>query len=123
MEPKKQIEYVLKQPKKEGIPKRVKKVVKKFGYSDLSIIEDGYYSNEILNEIIEKNKLRWFYDMYIGNTLTKKEGLIQFNSETIYLFYKRREDESSYKFYFALYPDSKDSLTFYLNTIKKYKLI
>jgi hypothetical protein len=123
MEQKKQTEYILKQPKKEGIPKRVKKIVKNFVGSGFSVIEDSYYSNEILEEIIEKNKLKWFYDIYIGNILIKKEGLIQFNTDSIHLYYMRRENESSYKFYFALYPDSKDSLTFYLNTIKKYKLI
>jgi hypothetical protein len=123
MEQKKQIEYILKQPKKEGIPKRVKKIVKNFVGSGFSVIEDSYYSNEILEEIIEKNKLKWFYDIYIGNVLIKKEGLIQFNTDSIHLYYMRRENESSYKFYFILYPDSRDSLRFYLNTIKKYKLI
>lgn len=123
MEQKKQTEYILKQPKKEGIPKRVKKIVKKFIGSELSLIEDSYYSNEILNEIIEKNKLRWFYDIYIGDVLIKKEGLIKFNTDSIHLYYIRRENESSYKFYFILSPESRDSLRFYLSTIKKYKLI
>jgi hypothetical protein len=123
MEQKKQTEYILKQPKKEGIPKSVKKIVKNFVGSGFSVIEDSYYSNEILEEIIEKNKLKWFYDIYIGNVLIKKEGLIQFNTDSIHLYYMRRENESSYKFYFILYPDSRDSLRFYLNTIKKYKLI
>jgi hypothetical protein len=123
MEQKKQTEYILKQPKKEGIPKKVKKIVKNFVGSGFSVIEDSYYSNEILEEIIEKNKLKWFYDIYIGNVLIKKEGLIQFNTDSIHLYYMRRENESSYKFYFILYPDSRDSLRFYLNTIKKYKLI
>lgn len=119
MDTKKQTEYILKQPKKEGIPKRVKKMVD----STLSVIEDGYYSNEILNEIIEKNDLKWFYDIYIGNVLIRKEGLIKLKSDLMYLYYIRRENESSYKFYFMLRPDSRDSLLFYLNSIKKNKLI
>jgi len=88
-----------------------------------SIIETEFYIKDALNRIIEKNNIIWSIKFFNGSSISLKEGLVKFNDSTTYLYFIRRKDEDTYKFYCLCEETSSDSVVFFLNGYKKYKTI
>lgn len=88
-----------------------------------SIIETDFYLADALTKILEKNNIVWSVK-YFGNVgVELKEGLIKFTQSLTYLYFKKRKDEGSYKFYVLCEETSTDSVIFFLNSYKKFKTI
>jgi len=88
-----------------------------------SVIETDFYVKDALNKIMEKNLLLWSIKYYNGRSLQYKEGLVKFNNSNSYLYFIKRVDEETYKFFFVLPEESNDSVLFYLNSLKQFKTI
>lgn len=88
-----------------------------------SIIRTDYYQLEALKSIMNKNKVAWSDKYFNGNMTIYLNGLIEFNDSDTILFFKKREHETIYKFFFLCKETSTDSIIFYLNQLKKYKTI
>jgi len=88
-----------------------------------SVIETDFYTKEGLTNIISKNKLVWSVKYFNGSSIFYKEGLIKFIQSESFLYFIRRIDEDTYKFFAILPEESNDSMIFYLNSLKKYKTI
>jgi len=87
-----------------------------------SIIETDFYSVDALRSALSKNELVWSNKYFDGSTTIYNNGLIEFKNNILFYFIKR-ENENSYKFYCLSKEDSKDSIIFYLNQLKKFKTI
>ena len=95
MENKKQVEYILKSPKKQGITNKIQKRIRKLSNIEtLSIIEGGTYPQSVLDEILSKNIVKWFIDSHVGDIIIKKEGVARFASDNVYLYYKKQRIRS-----------------------------
>ena len=88
-----------------------------------SVIETDFYTKDALSKIMEKNTLLWSIKHYDGRGLQYKEGLVKFNNSNSYLYFTKRVDEGTYKFFFVLPEESSDSVLFYLNSLKQFKTI
>ena len=88
-----------------------------------SIIETEFYTKGVLERIMEKNDIIWSSNLFNGRSISLKEGLVKFNNSTTYLYFIRRKDEDTYKFYCLYEESSSDSVVFFLNGYKKYKTI
>jgi len=88
-----------------------------------SVIETDFYVKDALVKIMEKNLLLWSIKYYDGRSLQYKEGLVKFNNSDSYLYFIKRVDEGTYKFFFVLPEKSNDSVLFYLNSLKQFKTI
>jgi len=49
--------------------------------------------------------------------------LVKFGKSNSYLYFIKRVDEGTYKFFFILPEESNDSVLFYLNSLKQFKTI
>jgi len=88
-----------------------------------SILETEYYTNESLVTLLQKGKLSWYnYDLK-GKVLVKKEGLIEYSKNQIYIYFKKRDDESSYKYFVLSNSDSLDSVIFLFHNLQKFLTI
>jgi len=81
------------------------------------------YGKDALDKIMEKNLLLWSIKYYDGRSIQYKEGLVKFNNSDSYLYFIKRVDEGTYKFFFVLPEKSNDSVLFYLNSLKQFKTI
>ena len=84
-----------------------------------TIIETDFYRVEVIKEIISNNNLLWsnkFYDRY---TIVYKQGLIKFKNDNIFIYFVKRKDENTYKFYILCEENKTDSVVFFLNKFNK----
>ena len=88
-----------------------------------SVIETDFYIKEALDIILSKNKIVWSVKYFNGSSIDIKEGLVKFDNSNTYLYFIKRVDETTYKFYAIIPEDSSDSMIYYLNSLKKYKTI
>ena len=88
-----------------------------------SIIETDFYLIEALNKMTENNKIIWSIKHFGDRGIQLKEGLIKFTDSLTYLYFKKRKDENTYKFYVLCEESSTDSVVFFLNSYKKFKTI
>lgn len=88
-----------------------------------SVIETDFYVKDALDSIINNNILLWSVKYFNGNSIQFTEGLIKFKQSNSYLYFTKRVDENSYKFFAIINEETTDSMIFYLNTIKKHKTI
>lgn len=92
-------------------------------YSLSTVIETEFYTKDALNRILEKNEIVSSYKMYDGNGVTLKEGLIKFSEGLSFLYFIKRKDENTYKFYTICKEESSNGMLFFLNSYKKFKTI
>lgn len=92
-------------------------------YSLSTVIETEFYTKDALNRILEKNEIVSSYKMYDGNGVTLKEGLIKFSDGLSFLYFIKRKDENTYKFYTICKEESSNGMLFFLNSYKKFKTI
>jgi len=88
-----------------------------------SVIETDFYIKEALDIILSKNKIVWSVKYFSGSSIDIKEGLVKFDNSNTYLYFIKRVDETTYKFYEIIPEESSDSMIYYLNSLKKYKTI
>ena len=88
-----------------------------------TVIETEFYTKDALNRILEKNEIVSSYKMYDGNGVTLKEGLIKFSDRLSFLYFIKRKDENTYKFYTICKEESSNGMLFFLNSYKKFKTI
>lgn len=88
-----------------------------------SIIETDYYTYKMFEDVKEKNNIIWSHKFYNGNDTIYNRGLLEFSDSEIMFYFEKRKDEYAYKFYCLSNEDSYDSIIFYLNKFKQYKLI
>jgi len=104
------------------LPERVLKIAEgtiKFP----SVIETNFYTKEALTNIMGKNSLLWSVKFYDGSSIHYQEGLVKFIKSDTYLYFIKRVDETTYKFFMVLPEESNDSVLFFLNSLKQYKTI
>jgi len=108
--------------KKYKLPKRVLEIAG--GTIEFpSVIETNFYSKDALTKIMDKNHLLWSVKFYNGSSIQYQEGLVKFNKSNTYLYFIKRVDENTYKFFMVLPEESSDSVLFFLNSLKQYKTI
>lgn len=112
-----------KQQKTELVPEEIFKFSQDYLGFFPSVIETDYYVLDGLVQILKGNKIIWSEKYFNGINTIYKKGLISLESNKILIFFKKREDENSYKFYCLLQEDSTDSIVFYFNKLKEYKTI
>jgi len=88
-----------------------------------TVIETEFYTQEALNRMLEKNEIIWSHKLFNGVGMELKEGLIRFNETFNYLYFIKRKDENTYKFYMICKESSSDSMLFFLQSYKKFKTI
>ena len=72
---------------------------------------------------MENNSLVWSHKKFDGFNVSLNEGLIKFNDTLSYLYFIKRKDENTYKFYTICEESSSDSMIFFLQSYKKFKTI
>jgi len=107
---------------KEDIPDKIIKLSQDILGFYPSIIETDYYTIEAIRSVLSKNRILWSNKYFDGETTIYNNGVIQFKNNILFYF-RKRENENSYKFYCLSNEDSKDSIIFYLNQLKKFKTI
>jgi hypothetical protein len=105
------------------IPDDVKKIVEDKLIIKPSTLETGFFSLDGLDTILKNNKLIWSNRELKNGFSIYKNGIIKFKSSDIMLYFTKRNNESSYKFFFMCEEKSMDSVMFYVNKIDKYKLL
>ena len=94
------------------------------GESTLStVIETDFYTDESLKRLLDKNNLLWSHKKFDGTNVSLNEGLIKFVDTLSYLYFIKRKDENTYKFYTICKESSSDSMVFFLQSYKKFKTI
>lgn len=88
-----------------------------------TIIETEYYKLEATKEIVEKNNMIWSDKFYDGENITHNYGLVKFNDQEVYIFFEKRKDDYTYKFYILCNEKNIDSIVFYLDKFKEYRTI
>jgi len=88
-----------------------------------SVIETDFYTIDALDLIKEKNIVLQSVKYFDGKSISFNSGLIKFKSSNSYMYFIKRVDENSYKFFAIIDEESTDSMIFYLNSLKKYKTI
>ena len=88
-----------------------------------SIIETDFYVKGALDKILEYNELLWSKKYFDGYSIQFNEGLVQFNDGNLFLYFKKRIDETTYKFFMLFPEESSDSVLFMLQGLKKFKTI
>ena len=88
-----------------------------------TVIETDFYSEESLERLLENNSLVWSHKKFDGFNVSLNEGLIKFNDTLSYLYFIKRKDENTYKFYTICEESSSDSMIFFLQSYKKFKTI
>jgi hypothetical protein len=108
--------------KNNEIPDRVLNISEEFLGSYPSIIETDFYTIDSIKLILSKNELMWSKKYFDGDNTIYKNGLINFSNDSL-IYFIRRENENTYKFYFLSKEKSTDGLIFYLNKLKEFKTI
>jgi|TARA_R110002153_G_scaffold86356_4_gene214628 hypothetical protein len=88
-----------------------------------TVIETDFYTDESLKRLLEKNNLMWSHKKFDGFNVSLNEGLINFTNTLTYLYFIKRKDENTYKFYTICKESSSDSMIFFLQSYKKFKTI
>lgn len=88
-----------------------------------TVIETEFYTHEALNRMLEKNEIIWSHKLFSGGQVILKEGLIRFSETFNYLYFIKRKDENTYKFYTICKEESSDSMIFFLRSYKNLKTI
>jgi len=86
-----------------------------------SLIQSGWYPKDVITLLLEKNKEIWG-NSFIDDGLERYEGVIEFTKDSSYIYYKRKEDESSYWLVCLTNEDGRDGVLFFINGIKKQKV-
>ena len=109
-----------KYTEKNEIPEDILKLSKDILGFYPSILETDYYTIDALKIILKKNSIIWSNKYFDGKTNTYLNGIIEFKGNDKMLFYfKKRENENTYKLYCLSKEESTDSVIFYLNQLKK----
>ena len=101
----------------------VNNLIGKGAHTLSTVIETEFYTQEALNRMLEKNEIIWSHKLFNGVGMELKEGLIRFNETINYLYFIKRKDENTYKFYMICKESSSDSMLFFLQSYKKFKTI
>ena len=101
----------------------VNNLIGKGAHTLSTVIETEFYTQEALNRMLEKNEIIWSHKLFNGVGMELKEGLIRFNETFNYLYFIKRKDENTYKFYMICKESSSDSMLFFLQSYKKFKTI
>lgn len=88
-----------------------------------SVIETDFYVKEALDLIVEKNMIVQSIKYFDGKSISLREGLVKFKKSNSYLYFTKRVDENTYKFFAIMGEESTDSMIFFLNSLKKFKTI
>jgi len=88
-----------------------------------TVIETEFYTKDALDRILEKNKIVSSYKTYDGDNITLIDGLIRFSDSISFLYFIKRKDENTYKFYTICKEESSNGMIFFLNSYKKFKTI
>jgi len=88
-----------------------------------TVIETEFYTKDALDRILEKNKIVSSYKTYDGDNITLIDGLIRFSDSISFLYFIKRKDENTYKFYTICKEESSNGMLFFLNSYKKFKTI
>lgn len=88
-----------------------------------TVIETEFYTKDALDRILEKNKIVSSYKTYDGDNITLIDGLIRFSESISFLYFIKRKDENTYKFYTICKEESSNGMIFFLNSYKKFKTI
>jgi hypothetical protein len=115
-------ENLNKGKKTEKIPEDIIKISREILGFFPSIIETDFYTIDLLNNVLKTNKIVWSEKYFNGVNTIYNKGLIKLESN-ILIYFKKREDENSYKFFCLLHEESTDSIVFYFNQHNKYKTI
>ena len=107
---------------KNEIPKKILSISEEFLGCYPSIIETDFYTVDAIKGMILKNELIWSKKYFDGGNTIYKNGLINFSNDSL-IYFIRRENENTYKFYFLSKEKSTDGLIFYLNKLKEFKTI
>ena len=114
----------IKNSKTDIIPEDIIKMSKDILGFYPSIIETDYYTIDALKTILNKNTIIWSNKHFDGKTNTYLNGVIEFKDNNNMLFYfKKRDNENTYKLYCLSKEDSTDSIIYYLNQLKQFKTI
>jgi len=108
---------------KQVVPEEVVSLVKTYTDSYPSILETDYYTSDSLQTILQKGKLMWHNYALKGKTIEKREGLVEYSQREIYIYFKKRDDESTYKYFVLSSADSLDSVVFLFHNLQKFKTI
>ena len=101
----------------------VNNLIGKGAHTLSTVIETDFYSEESLKRLLENNSLVWSHKKFDGFNVSLNEGLIKFNDTLSYLYFIKRKDENTYKFYTICEESSSDSMIFFLQSYKKFKTI
>jgi hypothetical protein len=112
-----------KEVKKITVPDNVFKLSEKIIGELPSIIEMDYYTYDSLNIILEKNNLIWSEKYFNGSTTIYQKGLVSIDDNQILLYFIKRYDENTYKYFSLSKESSTDSIIYFINNLKKYKTI
>lgn len=103
---------------KISVPNELLSLVRNMIDTHPSVLETEYYASESLSTLTQKGKLIWYKYGLSGKTLDKQEGLIEY-SNAIYIYFKKRDNESSYKYFVLSNSDSLDSIIFLFHNLQK----
>ena len=87
-----------------------------------SIFMTDFYTIDALKNILSNNEILWSNKHFDGTSMIYLDGLIEFK-DNILIFFSKRENENTYRFYCLSKEDSTDSIIFYFNKLKKFKTI
>jgi|TARA_R110000796_G_scaffold53703_1_gene126002 hypothetical protein len=86
-----------------------------------SLIQSGWYTKDVVMSLLGKNKEIWG-NSFIDDEIERYEGVIEYTKESSYIYYKRKEDESTYWLVCLTNEKGKDGILFFINGIKKQKI-
>lgn len=86
-----------------------------------SLIQSGNYPKDVVMALLNKNKEIWG-NCFIDESIERYEGIIEFSKDSSYIYYKRKEDESTYWLVCMTDEKGRDGILFFINSIKKQKI-
>ena len=86
-----------------------------------SLIQSGSYPKDVVMALLNKNKEIWG-NSFVDESIERYEGIIEFSKDSSYIYYKRKEDESTYWLVCMTDEKGRDGILFFINSIKKQKI-
>jgi hypothetical protein len=91
--------------------------------SEPSLITLPLITSEGFETITAKMEEVWSTNFFFDKKLFKFEGLCRNPSSTSLLYYRKSEDENTYKIVFVYEKQNEDTIVFMANSLRKYEII
>lgn len=87
-----------------------------------SLIQSGWYPEDVIMYLLNKGNNEIWGNSVVDDKIVRYEGIIEFVNGSSYIYYKRNEQDSTYWLVCLTNDYGRESILFYLNSIKKLKV-